>query len=31
VIYPFDSNPEYQAEKYYSRSIWQLHRVEAVN
>lgn len=28
VIYPFDSNPEYQAEKYYSRSIWQLHRIE---
>lgn len=31
VIYPFDSKPVYQAEKYYSRSIWQLHRVEAVN
>jgi len=29
VIYPFDSNPDYQAEKYYARSIWQLHRIEA--
>lgn len=31
VIYPFDSNPAYQAEKYYSRSIWQLHRVEGAS
>mgnify|MGYP000680699813 CR=1 FL=1 len=27
VLYPFDSNPEFQAEEYYSRSIWQLDRI----
>lgn len=31
LIYPFDSNTEYQSEVYYSRSIWQLNRIEAVN
>lgn len=28
VIYPFDDNTDYQSEQYYSRSIWQLHRIE---
>lgn len=28
VIYPFDSSPEYQSELIYSRSIWQLDRIE---
>ena len=27
VIYPFDSDPEYQTEVIYSRSIWQLDRI----
>jgi len=28
IIYPYDSNPSYQAELIYSRSIWQLDRIE---
>jgi hypothetical protein len=28
IIYPFDSSPEYQTELIYSRSIWQLNRIE---
>jgi hypothetical protein len=28
VIYPFDANADYQAEHYYARSIWQLHRIQ---
>ncbi|MBF9061324.1 oxidoreductase [Rhodobacterales bacterium HKCCSP123] len=28
VIYPFDSSPDYQSETIYSRSIWQLDRIE---
>jgi hypothetical protein len=28
VIYPFDSSPDYQTELIYSRSIWQLNRIE---
>lgn len=28
VIYPFDSAPQYQTELIYSRSIWQLDRIE---
>ena len=28
VIYPYDSTPEYQSELIYSRSIWQLDRIE---
>ena len=28
VVYPFDSTPEYQSELIYSRSIWQLNRIE---
>ena len=31
VIYPYDSNPDYQAEVIYSRSIWQLDRIETRN
>ena len=27
VIYPYDSNPAYQTEVIYSRSIWQLDRL----
>jgi hypothetical protein len=30
VIYPFDDVPEYQNETIYSRSIWQLDRIEVV-
>lgn len=30
IIYPFDNNPEYKTEEYYSRSIWQLSRIEVV-
>jgi hypothetical protein len=28
IVYPFDSAPEYQSELIYSRSIWQLDRIE---
>lgn len=28
VIYPFDRSPDYQSELIYSRSIWQLDRIE---
>ena len=28
VIYPFDSNPELKAQKYYSRSVWQVAKLE---
>lgn len=28
IVYPYDSNPDYQAEVIYSRSIWQLDRIE---
>lgn len=28
IIYPYDSDPEYQTEVVYSRSIWQLDRIE---
>lgn len=31
LIYPFDGNSLYQSEVYYSRSIWQLNRIEASN
>lgn len=30
VIYPYDSNSDYRTEVIYSRSIWQLDRLEAV-
>lgn len=29
LIYPFDDTPSYQSEVYFSRSIWQLDRIEA--
>ncbi len=28
LIYPFDSSPDYQSELIYTRSIWQLDRIE---
>ncbi|MBT8411547.1 MAG: molybdopterin-dependent oxidoreductase [Octadecabacter sp.] len=28
IVYPYDSNPDYQSEQIYSRSIWQLDRIE---
>ena len=28
IVYPFDSSPDYQSELIYSRSIWQLERIE---
>ncbi|MDU8913699.1 oxidoreductase [Aestuariicoccus sp. MJ-SS9] len=28
IVYPFDSTPDYQSELIYSRSIWQLDRIE---
>lgn len=28
IVYPYDSNPDYQSELIYSRSIWQLDRIE---
>lgn len=30
IVYPFDSAPEYQSELIYSRSIWQLNRIEVL-
>jgi len=31
IVYPYDDNPDYQAELIYSRSIWQLDRIETRN
>ena len=31
IIYPFDDNEAYQSEEYYSRSIWQLDRIEIIS
>lgn len=28
IVYPFDANPELQADRYYGRSVWQLSEVE---
>ncbi|MEQ9053080.1 MAG: oxidoreductase [Roseovarius confluentis] len=28
LVYPYDTNPEYRSEVIYSRSIWQLDRIE---
>ena len=28
IIYPFDSNPDLKVQKYYSRSVWQVARIE---
>lgn len=30
IVYPYDSDPKYQTEVTYSRSIWQLDRLEVV-
>lgn len=30
IIYPYDTNPVYQSETIYSRSIWQLNRIEVI-
>lgn len=30
IVYPFSSNPAYQTEVIYARSIWQLDRIEIV-
>lgn len=30
IIYPFAGNPDYKTEEFYSRSIWQLDRIEVV-
>ncbi|GGX59709.1 oxidoreductase [Tateyamaria omphalii] len=30
IVYPFDYNDTYKSEEYYSRSIWQLDRIEIV-
>ncbi len=30
IVYPFASKPEYQTEVIYSRSIWQLDRIEVI-
>lgn len=27
IVYPYDSNVEYQSETYYSRSVWQMNRI----
>lgn len=31
VIYPFDADADYRSEVIYSRSIWQLDRIEAID
>ncbi|MEM5472097.1 oxidoreductase [Hoeflea sp. AS60] len=31
VIYPYDQNEDFRTEAVYSRSIWQLDRIEVVN
>ena len=28
IVYPYDANPDYQSEVTYTRSIWQLDRIE---
>lgn len=30
LVYPYDSDPKYQTEVVYSRSIWQLDRIEVL-
>ena len=30
IVYPYDVNSEYQSEVIYSRSIWQLDRIEVI-
>ncbi len=31
IVYPYDSSPKYRTETIYTRSIWQLDRIEVVN
>jgi hypothetical protein len=31
IVYPYDSNPVYQTETVYARSIWQLNRLNVVD
>ena len=31
IVYPYDSDPAYQTELIYARSIWQLNRIEIVD
>lgn len=31
IVYPYDSNPDYQSEVIYARSIWQLNRIEILD
>ena len=31
LIYPYDADPEYRSEVIYSRSIWQLDRIEVMD
>jgi hypothetical protein len=31
IVYPYDSDPRFQTEIIYSRSIWQLDRLEVLN
>jgi len=28
IVYPFDSNPDLKSQKYYSRSVWQVARIQ---
>jgi hypothetical protein len=30
IVYPYDNSPDYQSETIYSRSIWQLDRIEVL-
>lgn len=30
IVYPYDDNEAYKTEEFYSRSIWQLNRIEAI-
>lgn len=31
LVYPYDSDPRYQSETYYSRSIWQIDRIRVLS
>lgn len=31
IVYPYDSNADFRTEVIYSRSIWQLNRIEAID
>lgn len=31
VVYPYDANPQYRTEQAYSRSVWQLERIEVAD